>query len=45
MLKLSRLLNPDTPPTTLEEMYEMIKKITEVENGISYGFGWLKIKL
>ena len=32
-------LNPDTPPATLEEMYDMAKQITEAGDGEFYGFG------
>ncbi|PHV69259.1 hypothetical protein CS063_16755 [Sporanaerobium hydrogeniformans] len=32
-------LNPEAPPTTLEEMREMAKIITEKGEGKSYGFG------
>ena len=32
-------LDPETPPSSLEEMYDMAKKITEAGNGEFYGFG------
>lgn len=32
-------LNPETPPSSLEEMYDMAKKIMEAGNGEFYGFG------
>lgn len=32
-------LNPDAPPATLEEMYDMAKQITEAGGGEFYGFG------
>lgn len=33
-------LNPDTPPATLEEMFDMAQKITEAGSGAYYGFGF-----
>lgn len=32
-------LDPNTPPTTLEELYDMAKAITEAGQGEYYGFG------
>lgn len=32
-------LDPETPPASLEELYDMAKKITETGNGEYYGFG------